>query len=276
MVVSLHDPPEPDPDHVQDQDVSQDPAKDPVTVADVQGLEKVGVDVPDLVRDVDALDLEIDVDRGLETAGGRGQNLRNVHANHVPNLMIEKVEKRMRNFLRLMRRSKKKRLKIRTKKKHLLQRRKKLVAKMTTKRRKKRIKTRIVKGTVIEIGIVTEIRTEIGTGIGTEIGIVTAKDVALVLGIKDVDHVQETEIGTAANGLDLGIVKEVVAGTETEIRKNRQVRKRSRETTIRKKEALNIKTNPHLRKALTLKPKIWTFQILLESVLFGINALKNK
>merc|ERR1719228_2601275 len=99
---------------------------------------------------------------------------------------------------------------------------------MTTTRRKKRIKTRIVKETVIEIGIGTAIR---------------------------------TEIETAANGLDLGIVKEVVAGTETEIRKNRQVRKRSRETTIRKKEALNIKTNPHLRKALTLKPKIWTFQI---------------
>merc|ERR1712039_832825 len=129
-------------------------------------------------------------------------------------------------------------------------------------RRKKRIKTRIVKGTVIEIEI------------GTEIGAGTAKDVAPVLGIKDVVHAQETETGTAANGLDLGIVREVVAGTGTEIRKNRLVRKRSRETTIRKKEALNIKTNPHLRKALTLKPKIWTFQIRLESVLFGINALK--
>merc|ERR1712156_187752 len=174
----------------------------------------------------------------------------------------------MKNFLRLTNRSKKKRLKIRTKKKHLLQRRKKLVEKMTTTRRKKRIKTRIVKGTGIEIGIGTEIGTEIGTG--------TAKDVALILGIKDVVHVQETETGTAANGLDLGIVKEVVAETGTEIRKNRLVRKRSRETTIRKKEALNIKTNPHLRKALTLKPKIWTFQIRLESLLFGINALKNK
>ena len=274
MAVSLHDPPEPDPDHDQDQDVGQDLAKDPVTVADVQGLEKVGGDVPDLVRDVDALDLEIDVDRGLETAGGRDQNLRNVHANHVPNPVIEKVEKRMKNFLRLTNRSKKKRLKIRTKKKHLLQRRKKLVEKMTTTRRKKRIKTRIVKGTVIEIEIGTEIG--IGTEIETEIGTGTAKDVALVPGIKDVVHVQETEIGTAANGLDLGIVKEVVAGTGTEIRKNPLVRKRSRETTIRKKEALNIKTNPHLRKALTLKPKIWTFQILLDSVLFGINTLKNK
>merc|ERR1712156_133733 len=139
---------------------------------------KVGGDVPDLVRDDDALDLEIDVDRGLETAGGRDQNLRNVHANHVPNPVIEKVEKRMKNFLRLTNKSKKKRLKIRTKKRHLLQRRKKLVEKMTTTRRKKRIKTRIGKGT--EIGIGTEIGTEIGTG--------TVKDVALVPGIKDVVH----------------------------------------------------------------------------------------
>merc|ERR1712156_856488 len=155
---------------------------------------KVGGDVPDLVRDDDALDLEIDVDRGLETADGRGQNLKNVHANHVPSPVIEKVEKRMKNFLRLTNRSKKKRLKIRTKKNHLLQRRKKLVEKMTTTRRKKRIKTRIGKGTVIEIEIGTEIG--IGTETGTEIGTGTAKDVALVPGIKDVVHVQETEIGT--------------------------------------------------------------------------------
>lgn len=234
--------------------------EDPLTAADVQGLGKAGEDVPDPVKDVDVPDLEIDnADRGHVTAD---ENPRSAHANHVPNLAIEKVEKRMRNLLRSMR-PKKKRLKKRTKKKHLHQQRRKVLAKMTARRKKTRTSRTEIE-TRIEIGTATEIATEIAT----------AKDVALVPRISDVVHVQRTEIGSAANALAQGTEKG--AAVVTKIRKNRQVLERSRETTIRKRGGLNRKTNLHRKKALTLKPKIWTFRILLKLISFVFNTGNKK
>merc|ERR1712083_346504 len=114
-------------------------------------------------------------------------------------------------------------------------------------------------GTGTETGIETEIVIEIGTA--TEIAI--GKDDALVPRIGDVVRDQETGIGTAENvrGQETAKGVEAVTGIAIGIRK----KKRLKETMIKKKEVLNKKqTNHHQKRVSTLKPKIWTFQILLK------------
>merc|ERR1712008_513221 len=81
---------------------------------------------------------------------------------------------------------------------------------------------------------------------------------------KDQDPVQRTAHDVVrgqknvAGGQDLGIGKGV--GAVKDPRSSLQAIERSKEITIRKKRVLNRKRkNPHPKKVLTLKLKIWTF-----------------
>merc|ERR1712129_446682 len=84
---------------------------------------------------------------------------------------------------------------------------------------------------------------------------------------KDRDPVQRTGHDVVrgqknvAGGQDLGIGKRV--GAVKDPRSSLQAIERSKEITIRKKRVSNRKRkNPHPKKVLTLKLKIWTFLIL--------------
>ena len=97
----------------------------------------------------------------------------------------------------------------------------------------------------------------------TRIGTVTAT----IKTAKDGDPVLRTAHDVVrgqknvAGGQDLRIGKGV--GAVKDPRNSLQVIERSNEITIRKKRVLNRKRrNPHPKKVLTLKLKIWTFLIL--------------
>lgn len=97
----------------------------------------------------------------------------------------------------------------------------------------------------------------------TRIGTVTAT----IKTAKDGDPVLRTAHDVVrgqknvAGGQDLGIEKGV--GAVKDPRNSHQAIERSKEITIRKKRVSNRKRkNPHPKKVLTLRLKIWTFLIL--------------
>ena len=223
-------------------------ANHPTAAAVPDHVTEIPGDVPDPVSVVGVLGRETDtVGRGLGTADERGQNpgidIGGLALSLV--IAIEKVKGKRKNLVKKMRSKKKILIRKQSSEPSLLLR--KRVARRTARRRTAKRKIAIKK-TVTRIGAVRIGTVTIKTGKDADPVLRTAHDV--VRGQK-----------TVAGGQDRGIEKGV--GAVKDPRNSLQVIERSKEITIRKKRVSNRRRrNPHPKKVLTLKLKIWTFLIL--------------